>query len=130
LYLKIPRVPIYWSIVGDSISRGTDHSAFELNVNGDYYIIDKTLAEDIGLGWFLGIGGYLDLYYRFSGISHSGTGARLPIGLSWQPLNFLEIFMDIAPNLGVRSYFGEGASKKIDFPAGGWQGDLAVRFWF
>jgi opacity protein-like surface antigen len=130
LHIKVPPLPVYWNINSDIIGMGTDNSALEFNLTGDYYIIDKTLAENIGLGWFLGVGAYLDFHYRFSGIGYNGIGARLPIGLSWQPLDFLEIFMNIAPNLGVRSYFGYDAPKKIDFPFSGWQRDLAVRFWF
>jgi hypothetical protein len=132
LHIKAPALPVYWSVHLDVINTGTKDSAFELNFTGDYYIIDKTLSADIGLGWFLGLGGYLSFYHQGPNTSYKslGAGARLPIGLSWQPLDFLEIFMDIAPSLGARYCFGADAPEEFDFPTGGWQGDFAVRFWF
>jgi hypothetical protein len=132
LHIKAPPLPVYWSVHLDILNQGTKDSAFELDLTGDYYIIDKTLAADIGLGWFLGLGGYLSFYHQGPHTSYNslGAGARLPIGLSLQPLDFLEIFMDIAPSIGARYYFGDKTPKEFGFPAGGWQGDLAVRFWF
>jgi hypothetical protein len=134
LYVKAPKLPVYWSVNLDFES-GTGYSYFGLNLNGDYYIIDQTLVSDIGLGWFLGLGGYLrfnNYSYDLSDYSYFGigAGARLPIGLSWQPLDFLEVFLDIAPSLGFVANIGDYAPDKFDFPAGGWQGDFGIRFWF
>jgi hypothetical protein len=117
------------------LDSGNTYSVFNLNLNGDYYLIDRALIPDIGLGWFLGLGGYLRFYHYGSdhaNMSYNGlgAGARLPIGLSWQPVDFLEIFADIAPSVGFLSYFGDAAPDKFSFPDGGWQGDIAVRFWF
>jgi hypothetical protein len=134
VYAKAPQLPVHWSVNLD-LDSGTGYSAFGLRLNGDYYIFDKTLISDIGLGWFLGLGGYFRFYHYGSDVANYswngfGGGARVPIGLSWQPLKFLEVFLDIAPSLGFQANFGDYAPDKFKFPAGGWQGDFAVRFWF
>jgi hypothetical protein len=133
LYFKAPQLPVYWSGILD-LKGGTGYSAFGLSINGDYYAIDRALIPQIGLGWFLGLGGYLRFYNHSADAARSsyfgiGAGARVPVGISWRPLNFLEFFMDIAPSLGFQANFGDGISKKFEFPAGGWQGDIAVRLW-
>jgi hypothetical protein len=105
--LKIPSVPIFW---GARFGFGTHY--FGLGVTGDYYFIDKTLAEEIKLGWYLGAGGFLGMgfynwdesnptwkyHYSYNNIN---LGVRVPIGLSWQPFKFFEVFMDVAPALGL-----------------------------
>jgi hypothetical protein len=143
LSLKIPSVPIYWGI-----SMGLSENFFRLGLTGDSYLIDQALVKDIGLHWFLGLGGWLDFYNhsttswenkKYSAASF-GLGARLPIGLSWQPVKFLEIFLDVAPSLGlwinteakykdsvgIEHTWREGG---IGFPAWGIPLELGLRIW-
>jgi hypothetical protein len=116
LSLKAPSLPIFWSLNahgwGDGITVG---------VTGDKYIIDKSLVSDINLGWYFGVGAYAGL--TFSSSPSFNVGARIPVGLSWQPLDFLEVFLDIAPSLGV-------AINPFHFPAVGFPVELGIRFWF
>jgi hypothetical protein len=102
-------------------------------VTGDYYFIDKPLVPEINLDWYLGLGGYAGMWiwkdnYRPSGAADGSPdmsvtlGARLPIGLSWQPLDFLEVFMDVAPSLGLWVI-------PLRFPDWDVHVDVGVRFW-
>jgi hypothetical protein len=144
LTLKAPSFPIFFAVSG-----GIHSNSFTIGVAGDYYLIDKVLVPDIKLGWYLGVGGYISFYnhsetyfnekYSASGF---GLGARVPIGLSWQPLNFLELYADFAPSLGI-AFQGEGKYKDkndgnkekvwrkagVDFPDGGYGFDFGIRFW-
>jgi opacity protein-like surface antigen len=117
LSLKIPNVPIFW---GANFSFSSNH--FSLGVFGDKYFIERVLVSDIGLHWYVGVGAWVNL--GFGDASDLSAGARLPIGLSWHMLDFLELFMDVAPSLGIKII------PEIYFPAGGWPIELGVRFWF
>ena len=119
--LKLPSLPIYWGV-----NLHFQKGVFSLGVIGDYYLIDSVLVSDLKLHWFLGLGGRVNLSFNDDEMLF-GLGARIPIGLSWQPVEqdgmLLEVFADIAPSLGVR------VSPKFYFPAGGWQGDVGIRLW-
>jgi hypothetical protein len=136
LSLKAPALPVFWGI-----SLTFPNDGFGFGVTGDYYLIDQSLVKEAGLGWFLGIGGYVDfLTYRWRILNKDysqtglGLGVRVPIGLSWQPVNVFEFFFDFAPSLGILFYGGDyydyyASESKIRF-GGGWQGDVGIRFWF
>jgi hypothetical protein len=104
LSLKIPSIPVYWAV-----NLGFGSNYFRVGLTGDYYMIDQVLVKDIGLHWFLGLGGFFNFYSysdKWNGIedynhTHMNFGGRVPIGLSWQPVKLLEIFLDVAPSLGV-----------------------------
>jgi len=118
LSLKLPSVPIYWAVRLD-ISSGY----FGLGVSGDHYFIDDKLVPEINLGWYLGGGGSLGLSFTGNSVG-LGIGARLPIGLTWQPLPMLEVFLQVVPSLGV------SILPEFHFPYGGWGGDIGIRLWF
>jgi hypothetical protein len=124
LTLKAPKLPIYWAV---SAGGGW------LSVSGDYYFIDKSLASGAAgtLGWYLGAGGFVNIvynnrYYSYWGDNYYwlGIGAEVPIGLSWLPLDFLEIYIQAVPFVGL----GIG-----DNVFGIWPGigaNLGIKFWF
>jgi opacity protein-like surface antigen len=118
LSLKLPSLPIFWAIRLD-----ITNDYFGLGASGDYYFIDSKLVPAIGLNWYLGFGASLGLsfYNDWMGL---GVAARLPIGLSWQPLRFLEIYLQIVPSLGL------DIIPNVHFPSGGFGGDLGIRVWF
>jgi hypothetical protein len=116
LSLKIPKVPVFWGI-----SMGFDNNYFSIGLSGDYYFIDRTLVPKAFLHWYLGAGGWVS-FYGSDNYARLSLGARLPIGLSFQPLDFLEIFLEIAPSLGVQLI-------DLRFPAGGWPISLGIRVW-
>jgi hypothetical protein len=132
LTLKLPVVPVYWGI-----GLGIDNNWFSLSVTGDYYIIDripvKALASKINVGWYLGIGGYTNLWLWKDNYFPSwakdndremslAAGVRIPIGLSWQPLEYLEVYFDIAPSFGLWAI-------PFRFPDWDINVDLDIRFW-
>ncbi|MDR1072766.1 MAG: hypothetical protein LBL45_03730 [Treponema sp.] len=123
LTIKAPKLPIYWTI---------NAGGGWLNVSGDYYFIDKSLVSGAAgtLGWYLGVGGFVNFvyntgYYHYYG-DHFwlGLGAEVPIGLSWLPLDFLELYIQAVPFVGLGIYNG-GVGL---WPGIG--GSLGVRFWF
>ena len=138
LSLKIPKVPIYWAI---NLWGGSGY--FRLALTGDYYIIDKSFAPMFH--WFLGIGGYFNMWtwkYNYNVYSSSRTdlafGVRVPIGISFQPINWFELFFDVAPGLGFH-WHGKyddnlgGVKHERKGTAGlNWSVplELGFRFWF
>jgi hypothetical protein len=116
LSLKFPSVPIFWAV---SMSIGNGY--FGLGVSGDYYFIDNQLFKT--LHWYLGSGLGVGIW-GFSDALGLGVSARLPVGLSWQPIPLLEVFLQIVPSLGV------AILPEFHFPHGGFGGDLGIRLWF
>jgi hypothetical protein len=136
LSLKVPSVPVFWGI-----NLRFPEDGFSAGVTGDYYIIDQYLVPKAGLGWFFGLGGYLDFAtynYRFSDRDYRRTafevGMRAPIGLSWRPVDVFEVFVDFAPSVGLAfsngSYYDYREKEDKLYLGGGWQGDIGLRFWF
>jgi hypothetical protein len=119
LSLKVPSLPIYWAIRLD-IGNGF----FGLGATGDYYFIDDVLVSDINLGWYFGLGGYASLW-GFSDKLGFAAGARVPVGLSLQFLKHGEVFVEIAPQLGIQ------VLPSVHFPhASYFNGALGIRYWF
>jgi hypothetical protein len=124
LSLKAPNVPVYWGI---NLNYRTNY--FDFSLTGDYYLFDKTLVNEINFGWYLGVGAYAGFYY-YGGDSNYyglGAGARLPVGIYIIPVNFFEVFLDVAPCLGLGFNFGN--EFKIKIPAGGLGVDIGFRIW-
>jgi hypothetical protein len=117
LSLKFPSIPIFWAARLDIWS-----DYFLLSVSGDNYIIDQSFIKGIGLNWYLGIG--LGAGIGLGDPLALGVSGRVPIGLSWQPIPLLEIYLQVVPHLGV------AILPVFHFPYGGWGGDLGIRIWF
>jgi hypothetical protein len=115
LSLKVPGVPIFWGI-----NLGFDSNYFSIGVSGDKYFMEGALVSDIKLHYFIGLGLWADL--TRAGDTYLSFGARLPIGLSWHLVDPVEIFLDVAPSLGV-------SINPFHFPAGGWPIELGIRLW-
>jgi hypothetical protein len=142
LSLKLPVLPIFWGVNADFASSDRE-SSFSIGLSGDKYLIDAVLVNSIGLHWYLGIGGWGNLYsHTWKVLSKEytatsfGFGARVPIGLSWQPIPLLEVFLDIVPRLGIAfSPETKDDSGKVlreggaDFPVFGIPLELGVRLW-
>ena len=139
LSLKAPALPIFWGIW---LEGGTHW--MHIGATGDYHLLGSMFFEDM-LGWFFGIGGSIGFTSWEGGtVLHNerlytrswtrfGLGVRAPIGLTFQPIDFLELFITAAPAFGVRfysnshdwddSYSGVGFGFRIG-------GELGLRFWF
>jgi opacity protein-like surface antigen len=145
LSLKMPSFPVYWGI---NLDLYTDY--FGVGVTGDYYFIDDMLAPEIGLGWYLGIGGYVTFgvynhQYDYNDYTYISFGGRVPIGLSWQFIRSgkvtLELFGALIPSLGLGmnilsdEYKKWHTDNKVDQRqalglGGGIGGEIGLRIWF
>jgi hypothetical protein len=116
LSLKAPSVPIFWGV-----NFGFGKNYFGLGVTGDKYFMEGTLVSAINLHLFVGLGMYGSLFRIVDSYSF-GFGLRLPIGLSWHVIDMLEVFLDVAPSLGI-------SVNPFNFPAGGLPLELGFRLW-
>lgn len=117
LSLKFSGVPIFWA------ARLAFNSSFlSLGVTGDKYFTDDNLVSEKGfnLDWFLGLGGYADL--TVGNVVGAAIGARLPVGLSWHITKEFELWLDVAPSLGI------GISP-LNFPDWSVPAELGFRAW-
>lgn len=116
LTLKLPKLPVYWGINLDWWGSG-----MWLGVSADFWhIVDNKPIADT-LYWFMRGGLYGKFLFGTSKM-WMDFGARLPIGLSWQPIKEVEIFFDIVPSIGVGIYNSAGIG-------GGVAGELGFRLW-
>lgn len=105
VFFKVPQVPVFWKV--DLML----NSIFYMNVNGDYYIIDKKIVPNIGLGLYFGAGAGIGITLNSNDIAFSLAG-RLPVGLTWQPEHLqykdskdsFELFLEFVPSLGFLLY--------------------------
>jgi len=116
LSLKFPSMPIFWAARVDIWP-----NYFSLGISGDKYFIDQLLVKEAGLNWYLGFG--IGANIGLGDPLALGVSGRLPIGLSWQPIPVLELFLQVVPHLGV------SVLPSFHFPYGGWGGDFGIRIW-
>lgn len=118
LALKLTSMPIFWGIHMSFTDAGVG-----LGLTGDVYFNDARLLREgsFTLDWFLGLGGYANLGFWDSSTT-AAIGARVPIGLSWHITREFELWLDIAPSLGL-------AVNPLNFPDWGICGELGFRVW-
>jgi hypothetical protein len=121
LSLHLPNVPVYWGISFGGF--GPFGDIVWLGVSGDFLplVNNQPLVKNIGLSWFIRLGLYGKIL--LGDITGFDVGARVPIGLSWQPIKVFELFLDVAPSIGVHILDGFGLG-------GGWDGEFGIRLWF
>ena len=112
LSIKVPQVPVLWGI---GAQLGT--SNFDLALTADWWLYRQGLVSFIGL--YVGPG----LYARLPQVIE--IGGRVPIGINAYPLNFLELFLEVAPTLLFFS-----SDSGVTIPRFGLQGAFGFRFWF
>jgi hypothetical protein len=108
LSLKIPQLPVFWGLYANFL---WDYPGF--GVTADFYFFDtnlvtNTLSNEDGdynfkLDWYFGVGGFFNMYIGKS-VNYFDAGVRLPIGLSWHIIRQLELFFDVAPNIGITNW--------------------------
>jgi len=118
LALKLQSMPIYWGLHLSLNSAGVG-----LGATGDVYFTDERLLKegDFALDWFLGLGGYARLGFWDSG-TYAAIGARVPVGLSWHITKEYELWLDLAPSLGI-------GITPLNFPDWDIAGELGFRVW-
>jgi hypothetical protein len=116
LTLKFPSLPIFFSI--DGISAGS--YGFYISGAGDYYFIDDEIVKT--LNWYLGAG--VGVGIGLGDPLHLAVSGRIPIGLSWQPIKLLEIYLQVVPQIGLQIL------PSLDLWGNFWGGNLGIRLWF
>lgn len=117
LALKLPSAPVFWGL-----HLAMDSSHVSLGATGDYYFNDETLLKEdkFKLDWYLGLGGYANL--GFGSSASASMGARIPVGLSWHITKEYELWLGIAPSLGI-------GIVPFSFPDWDVAGELGFRVW-
>jgi hypothetical protein len=113
-------MPIFWTA---RLGFDTQADYLSFGLSGDKYFIDNVLVQEIKLHWFAGLGGYVYIDRWKDSNTACGIGMRVPIGLSWHIVDVLELFLNIAPSLGIRLI------PPVRFPDGGFPVELGLRFW-
>jgi hypothetical protein len=118
LALKLPKSPLFWGLHLNIYS-----GYVGLGATGDKYFNDETLVREgnFKLDWYMGLGGYANL--GFGSSASASIGARLPVGLSWHITKTAELWLGIAPSLGI------GILPSFSFPNWDIAGELGFRLW-
>ncbi len=111
LSFKLDEFPAVFG-VGASIGSNT----FEMGATADWWMYQTDLVSIFSL--YMGPGVFAQIGGNF------GLGVRIPIGVQAFLLDPLELFLEIAPALGI------ALSDPIVFPTFGVQGAFGFRFWF
>ena len=93
-------------------------SSFHIGATADWWMYKDNLVDIINL--YIGPGIYL-----VAGDNYVDLGARIPIGLQAFVIDPLELFIELAPSIGVG-----GIGVSINFPTWGLQSAVGFRFWF
>ena len=91
-----------------------------IGLTADWWMYHEPLAGIISL--YVGPGGYL-VATGLGGDANMDIGARVPVGFQIFPIDPLEIFVELAPSLGI-------ALSPFAFPTFGLQAAFGFRFWF
>jgi len=116
LTIKETVSPIFWAI---SFGFGN-----VFGISGDIRFLEGTIVETINLHWYVAAGIYGNIYFPGNEIGF-GIGGQLPIGLSWHLLDFLELYFQVVPHIGVKI-----ASWTNDILDWGVNANLGIRIWF
>jgi hypothetical protein len=119
LSLKLDQMPIYWGLRFS----GTEDSV-SIGVIADWLMVRDPLAGALNI--YVGPGLFANLSSA-NDATTLGLGARVPVGLYMFPLDFLEVFLEVAPKIEIANI---GANTDITFPNFGLMGAIGVRFWF
>ncbi|MDR2521267.1 MAG: hypothetical protein LBC72_01760 [Spirochaetaceae bacterium] len=113
--LKIPSIPIFWA-GGVVLFPGY----MSISVSGDKYLIDNEIVSMLGWYFGLGVGAHIGMG------SELGIAAafRVPIGLTFQPVDMLELYLQVVPQIGLSILPGIGLWPHF------WGGNLGIRLWF
>jgi hypothetical protein len=121
LSLKLPQSPIFWGL------RFEGSGGFAFSLTGDVYFFSQNLVSGVDFGYRVAVGAYSRLAAG-NNITDVGLGLRLPLGVYFMPIDFLELFFNVVPDLGVGLVFGN--EFEFRFPDRGLCLEIGVRVWF
>ena len=110
--VKAPQTPILWGFVLQT-------DPFVFGMTADWWLFNENLFSFVNL--YAGPG-------LFFGVPNFEFGGRVPIGLNAYPIDFLELFVEIAPTWAPIVTDNDGIG--IDTTNFGFQGAFGLRFWF
>lgn len=105
----------YPAVFGVGARFGQDY--FNLGVTADWWLYETNLVEMLDL--YVGPG-----LYAVVGSNVFDVGVRVPVGIHMFVLDPFELFLEVAPAIGV------GFSPAFYFPSWDFQGAVGFRFWF
>ena len=111
LTISLPKIPLV--IGGGALISGEQ---FMVSITADWWVYNQRLVGIVGL--YLGPGLYLKIGTPFE------LGIRVPVGFQIYPIDPLELFLELAPQIGL------GFSDPIQIPVVTVAGALGFRFWF
>jgi hypothetical protein len=121
LSLKLPALPVFWGVT----LGGIGGEGISVGLQGDVYLLGSQLIPAVNLGWFLGLGAYGNIL--LGNDAAIAFGGRIPLGLTWQPVRFFELFGNFVGTVGTGLYtHGDGGLMGFRSAIGG---ELGIRAW-
>ncbi len=111
-----------------NISLSFNPNFFSFSLSDDWWVIRENIGNTmdlyIGLGFYAGIARTEAEDDEGESNTDFSLGARAPVGLTMMPIDFIELFFEVAPAMGL------GFEPEIYFPSWYVQGALGFRLWF
>lgn len=115
---KIPGLAPVW---GANFSLSAAKSEYFLGVTADWFLYKQPLYTPFNLNFYMGPGLYGSVSVAEK--SRADFGLRIPIGVTWNPLRFVEVFTELTPAFGIT------IQDPIQ-PAWVFQSAVGARIWF
>ena len=117
------KIPGLAPLFGLNFSFGKKENFF--GITADWLLYKQPLYEPFNLNFYLGPGFYSSLY--FADASRFDMGLRIPVGINWVPLKFVEVFGELTPAFGVTIF---PSSDQQFAPSWIFQSAIGARVWF
>jgi len=115
---KIPGLAPIWGL---NFSLSPQASTYFLGVTADWLLYKQPLYAPFNINFYMGPGFYTSVY--LSKNSRADAGLRIPFGVNWTPVKFIEIFTELTPAFGIT--FQDPIA-----PAWLFQSAVGARIWF
>lgn len=117
------KIPGLAPVFGLNFSFGTQENF--LGVTADWLLYKQPLYEPYNINFYLGPGFYGSFYS--ASYTRFDTGLRIPVGVNWVPLKFVEVFAELTPAFGVT--LAPNTTQQFQ-PSWIFQSALGARVWF
>jgi len=124
LNLTLPGVPVFWYFDAAGLGDNTMY----ISGAGDFlFLFDTEFVPTLSFYIRGGIGAAFWSFSHEVLDNYVGLAAsfRLPIGLSWRPIELLEIFLQAVPQIGLQIL----PIDNIRLWGNYWGGNLGIRLW-
>jgi hypothetical protein len=115
---KIPGLAPIWGL---AFSLTPKESSYFLGVTADWQLYKQPLYEPFNINFYMGPGFYLSALAAKNG--RADLGLRIPIGVNWTPVKFIEVFTELTPAYGI-------TFQDTIQPAWLFQAGVGARVWF